>query len=35
MVMDIVGPQFNIEDIEEPLNPTSQRFYDMLNVADD
>ncbi|KAH6783195.1 hypothetical protein C2S52_008154 [Perilla frutescens var. hirtella] len=37
MVMDAAGPSLNIndmDDIEEAPNPEAQRFFDMLQVAD-
>ncbi|CAA0817961.1 Unknown protein [Striga hermonthica] len=33
MVMDAAGPEFHL-DFEEPPNPDSKRFYDMLNAVD-
>ncbi|XP_019170987.1 PREDICTED: uncharacterized protein LOC109166492 [Ipomoea nil] len=34
MVMDVDGPQFNVDEIEESPNPEAQKFYDMLKAAD-
>lgn len=34
MVLDAAGPDFNIDDMEEPPNPDAQTFYDMLQAAD-
>lgn len=33
MVMDVAGPDFDDEDIEELPNPAAQKFYDMLKAA--
>ena len=33
MVYDATSPQFSANIVEESPNPTSQNFYDMLNVA--
>ncbi|CAA0819152.1 Unknown protein, partial [Striga hermonthica] len=34
MVMDVAGPEFHPNSQEEPPNPDSKRFYDMLNAVD-
>lgn len=34
MVLEAVGTQYNIGNMEEPPNPDAQRLYDMLNAAD-
>ena len=34
MVMDVVGPDFNPNEIShEPLNPEAHKFFDMLSVV--
>lgn len=35
MILDAVGPDFFTEDMDEVPNPTAQKFYDMLNAADE
>ena len=35
LIIDAVGPGFNVEDMEEVPNPTAQKFYDMLNAVDE
>lgn len=34
IVMDAIGLKFNLDDLDEPLNPEAQKFYDILSVAD-
>ena len=33
MVMDVAGPTFNPDHMEESPNPTAKLLYDMLNDA--
>ena len=33
MVYDAAGPHFNVNIVEESLNPTAQNFYNMFNAA--
>ena len=34
MVMEAAGADFNVDNMDEPLNPEAQKFYDMLKAAD-
>ena len=34
IIMEAVGADFNMDDMDEPPNPEAQKFYDMLKAAD-
>ena len=33
MVYDVASPHFNVNIVEESLNPTAQNFYNMFNAT--